>query len=225
MPASMHVIVLGSGRIGSSLAVRLDEDGHSVSIVDRDRESFRRLPDRFTGRAVLGSGYDRDVLEQAGIRDAGAVAAVMYGDNSNIVAARIAKENYEIPRVVARIKDPRRAQIYERLGIPTVPMVTWTMDQVRRRLIDGDTTPDWTDPSATLCLVQRELPASWVGRTLGDLDREGRFRLVALSRAGTAGLATESDVGQEGDLLHLMVHVEAEQELDSLLGVTPSGAS
>ena len=221
----MHVIVLGSGRIGSSLAVRLDEDGHSVSIVDRDRESFRRLPDRFTGRAVLGSGYDRDVLEQAGIRDAGAVAAVMYGDNSNIVAARIAKENYEVPRVVARIKDPRRAEIYQRLGIPTVPMVSWTTDQVRRRLIGGDTTPDWTDPSATLLLVQRDLPASWVGRPLDDLDSEGRFRLVGLSRAGTARLATDSDVGQEGDVLHLMVHVEAERELDTLLGVTPAGES
>ena len=217
----MHVIVLGSGRIGSSLAARLDQDGHSVSIVDRDRESFRRLPDRFTGRAVLGSGYDRDVLEQAGIREAGAVAAVMYGDNSNIVAARIAKENYEVPRVVARIKDPRRAEIYQRLGIPTVPMVTWTTDQVRRRLIDGDNTPDWTDPSATLSLVQRELPTSWVGRSLDDLDVEGRFRVVALSRAGAARLATNSDVGQEGDVLHLMVSVEAERELDTLLGAAP----
>lgn len=219
----MHVIVLGSGRIGSSLAVRLDADGHSVSIVDRDRESFRRLPERFAGRAVLGSGYDRDVLEQAGIREAGAVAAVMYGDNSNIVAARIAKENYEVPRVVARIKDPRRAEIYQRLGIPTVPMVTWTTDQVRRRLIEGDITPDWTDPSGSLSLVQRDLPASWVGRSLDGLNGKGGFRLVALSRAGTARLATDADTGQEGDVLHLIVHVDAERELDALFGVEPAG--
>ncbi|MFP5327581.1 MAG: potassium channel family protein [Acidimicrobiia bacterium] len=217
------MIVLGSGRIGSSLAVRLDEDGHTVSIVDRDRESFRRLPDRFSGRAVLGSGYDRDVLEQAGIREAGGVAAVMYGDNSNIVAARIAKENYEVPRVVARIKDPRRAEIYQRLGIPTVPMVSWTTDQVRRRLIEGDTTPDWTDPSATVSLVQRDLPAAWVGRTLDDFDGQDRFRLVALSRAGSARLATQADVGQEGDVLFLMVHADAERELDALLGVAAAG--
>lgn len=217
----MHVIVLGSGRIGSSLAVRLDEDGHTVSIVDRDRESFRRLPDRFAGRAVLGSGYDRDVLEQAGIGEAEAVAAVMYGDNSNIVAARIAKENYAVPRVVARIKDPRRAEIYQRLGIPTVPMVTWTTDQVRRRLIDGDTTPDWTDPSATLALVQRELPTSWVGRRLAALDVGDRFRLVAVSRGGAARLATGDEVAQEGDVLHLMVQIEAEQALDALLRAGP----
>lgn len=217
----MHVIVLGSGRIGSSLAVRLDEDGHTVAIVDRDRESFRRLPERFTGRAVLGSGYDRDVLEQAGITDAGAVAAVMYGDNSNIVAARIAKETYEIPRVVARIKDPRRAEIYQRLGIPTVAMVSWTTDQVRRRLV-GDTMPDWTDASGTLALVERVLPPSWAGRDLADLDGGQRYRLVALSRGGSAKLPTPGLAGQDGDILHLMVHVDAEAELDALLGPSSS---
>jgi trk system potassium uptake protein TrkA len=211
-----HIIVLGAGRIGSSLAIRLDEDGHSVSIVDRDRESFRRLPERFTGRAVLGSGYDRDVLEQAGIRDADAVAAVMYGDNSNIVAARIAKETYEIRRVVARIKDPRRAEIYQRLGIPTVPMVTWTTDQVRRRLV-GDSTPDWTDASGTLALVERDLPRPWVGRTLDMLQSDDRFRLVAVSRGGVARLTTDGLVAQDGDVLHLLVRASAEAELEALL--------
>ncbi|HEX4979766.1 MAG TPA: TrkA family potassium uptake protein [Acidimicrobiales bacterium] len=219
----MHVIVLGSGRIGSSLALRLDEEGHSVSIVDRDREAFRRLPERFTGRAVLGSGYDRDVLEQAGIHDAGAVAAVMYGDNSNIVAARIAKETYEIPRVVARIKDPRRAEIFQRLGIPTVAMVTWTTDQVRRRLLGGSDTPDWTDASGTLSLVDRELPDRWAGHKLDGLHDGERFRLVAVSRAGTARLATPALIGQEGDVLHLMVHNDAEAELDELLAGVPEG--
>ena len=218
----MHVIVLGAGRIGSSLAVRLDEDGHSVSIVDRDREAFRRLPERFTGRAVLGSGYDRDVLEQAGIREAEAVAAVMYGDNSNIVAARIAKETYEIPRVVARIKDPRRAEIFQRLGIPTVAMVTWTTDQVRRRLVETGPTPDWTDPSGTLSLVDRSLPAAWAGRTLAAIEGD-RFRLVAVSRAGVAQLASPTLVGQEGDVLHLMMHTDAEPELEVLLSAPPEG--
>ena len=219
----MHVIVLGSGRIGTSLAVRLDESGHTVSIVDRDRESFRRLPIRFTGRAVLGNGFDRDVLEQAGIREAAAVAAVMYGDNSNIVAARIAKETYEIPRVVARIKDPRRAEIYQRLGIPTVAMVTWTTDQVMRRLFVNESTTDWTDASGTLSLVERELPDSWAGHKLHALDGDGGFRLVAVSRAGVARLATPTLVGQEGDVLHLMVTSDGETELEALLGAPPEG--
>ena len=218
----MHVIVLGSGRIGSSLAVRLDEDGHSVSIVDRERESFRRLPERFTGRAVLGSGYDREVLEQAGIRKAGAVAAVMYGDNSNIVAARIAKETYEIPRVVARIKDPRRAEIYQRLGIPTVPMVSWTTDQVRRRLLE-ESIADWTDASGSLSLIERQLPDAWAGRTLADIDGGERFRLVAISRGGAARLVTPDLVGQTRDVLHFMVDARAEAELEALLGSRPEG--
>ena len=217
MAPHMHVIVLGSGRIGSSLAVRLDEEGHRVSIVDRDRESFRRLPDRFTGRAVMGNGFDRDVLEQAGIREADSVAAVMYGDNSNIVAARIAKETYEVPRVVARIKDPRRAEIYQRLGIPTVAMVTWTTDQVARRLLSDDAATDWTDASGTLSLVERDLPASWVGKDLAALDTE-RFRLVAVSRAGAAQLAVPGLVGQDGDILHLLVTGGAEEQLAQFLG-------
>jgi trk system potassium uptake protein len=217
MTAHMHVIVLGSGRIGSSLAIRLDEDGHTVSIVDRDREAFRRLPERFTGRAVLGSGYDRDVLEQAGIGEAGAVAAVMYGDNSNIVAARIAKETYEIPRVVARIKDPRRAEIFQRLGIPTVAMVTWTTDQVRRQLL-GNTAAQWTDSSGTVSLVDRPLPDAWDGRTLEALDGGDRFRLVALTRGGTAQIATPGLTGQAGDVLHLMVRSDTEHELETILG-------
>jgi trk system potassium uptake protein TrkA len=219
----MHVIVLGSGRIGAALATRLDQEGHSVSIVDRDRESFRRLPERFTGRAVLGNGFDRDVLEQAGVREADAVAAVMYGDNSNIVSARIAKETYEIPRVVARIKDPRRAEIFQRLGIPTVAMVTWTTDQVRRRLFGEETSVDWTDASGQVLLVERDLPDSWAGRRLDELDRGERFRLVALSRAGSARLVAPGLVGQEGDILHLVVHAGARDELEALLSGTDDG--
>ena len=219
----MHLIVLGSGRIGSALATRLDQEGHSVSIVDRDRESFRRLPERFTGRAVLGNGFDRDVLEQAGIGETSAVAAVMYGDNSNIVAARIAKETYEIPRVVARIKDPRRAEIYQRLGIPTVAMVTWTTDQVMRRLFAEDTAVDWTDASGQVSLMERDLPDSWAGQRLDELDKGDRFRLVAISRAGAARLATPGLVGQEGDVLHLVVHASAAEELTAMLSGAGQG--
>jgi trk system potassium uptake protein TrkA len=213
----MHIIVLGCGRIGSQLATRLDASDHTVAIVDRDRESFRRLPDRFTGRAVLGNVINRSVLEQAGIDTADAVAAVTSGDNSNIVAARIAKENYEIGHVVARIKDPRRAEIYQRLGIPTVATVTWTTDQVLRRLFPDDTVTDWTDPSSTLRLVERDLPAAWAGHRLDGLDGGDRYRLVAVTRAGSARIAVPGLIGQEGDLLHLMVRTDAADELESRL--------
>jgi trk system potassium uptake protein TrkA len=217
----MHIIVLGCGRIGSRLATTLEAEDHTVAIVDRDRDSFRRLPERFTGRAVLGNVIDRHVLEQAGISEARAVAAVTSGDNSNIVAARVARETYEIESVVARIKDPKRAEIYQRLGIPTVATVTWTTDQVKRRLLPTETVTDWTHPSGKLHLVERDLPLAWAGKDLTPLAGVGtaddRYRLVAVTRAGEGKLAAPGMVGQEGDLLHLLVQDDAAPELEVLL--------
>ena len=217
----MHIIVLGCGRIGSRLAITLEAEGHTVAIVDRDREAFRRLPERFTGRAVLGNIINRSVLEQAGITEAGAVAAVTSGDNSNIVAARIARETYEIESVVARIKDPKRAEIYQRLGIPTVATVTWTTDQVMRRLLPTKTVTDWTHPAGNLHFLERDLPAGWAGKKLDTLCGSGqpddRFRLVAVTRAGEGKLATHGMVGQEGDVLHLLVHDDAADWMERVL--------
>lgn len=205
------------------MAVELDAAGHSVAIVDRERDSFRRLPERFAGRAVMGNGFDRAVLEQAGAEQADALAAVMYGDNSNIVAARIARETFEIKSVVARIKDPRRAEIYQRLGIPTVATVTWTTDQVMRRLFRDDTATDWTHSSGTLHMIERDLPDSWAGHKLDPLmTGHERFKFVLVTRAGEARLATPGLVGQEGDLLHVLVHGDAVDTLEATLN---AGAS
>jgi trk system potassium uptake protein TrkA len=217
----MHVIVVGCGRVGSELAIRLDQSGHSVAVIDKTRTAFRRLPDRWSGRAVLGYGYDRDHLEQAGIAEAQAVAAVTSGDNSNILTARIARENYEIPNVVARIYDPRRAVIYQRLGIPTVATVTWTTDQVMRRLFPDTTTRDWTDPSGTVSLIERALPESWAGHKLAGLSQGERFRLVTLTRNGSARLPAPGLVGQEGDVLHLIAEHDAFDELEQRLNEGP----
>src|SRR5438552_2394564 len=197
----MHVIVVGCGRVGSELAAELESQGHTVAIIDKNRNAFRRLPERFTGRAVLGFGFDRDHLVQAGIREADALAAVTSGDNSNILTARIARETYEIANVVARIYDPRRAVIYQRLGIPTVATVAWTTDQVLRRLFPDRWANEWTDATGSVELVERVLPSSWAGRKLSELDEPERFRLVALTRAGQSRLATPEVVGQEGDVL------------------------
>lgn len=213
----MHIIVLGCGRIGSRLATLLDESDHTVAIVDREKESFRRLPERFTGRAVLGNVINRTVLEQAGITEAQAVAAVTSGDNSNIVAARIARETYAIESVVARIKDPRRAEIYQRLGIPTVATVTWTVDQVLRRLHRDQTVTDWTHASGSVHLVERALPSQWAGQPLDQLLAHDRYRLALVTRAGEAKLPGPGLVGQEGDLLHLLVHDDAAEALDVAL--------
>src|SRR5438270_12875771 len=219
----VHVVVVGCGRVGSELAAELEAQGHTVAVIDKDRNAFRRLPERFTGRAVLGFGFDREHLEQAGIREADALAAVTNGDNSNILTARIARETYEVAHVVARIYDPRRAVIYRQLGIATVAAVAWTTDQVLRRLSPEISVSEWTDASGTVSLLERSLPDSWAGRKLSELDEGSRFRLVALTRCGQARLWGPELVGQEGDILHMMVRRDAQDELDARLTAGPEG--
>src|ERR1700732_3963851 len=154
----MHVIVVGCGRVGSELGIRLEREGHSVAIIDKNRRAFRRLPDDWPGRTIVGFGFDRDHLAEAGVAEAGALAAVTSGDNSNILTARIARETFQIPNVVARIYDPRRALIYQRLGIPTVATVTWTTDQVIRRLFPDQSVTEYVDPSGEVSFIERSLP-------------------------------------------------------------------
>ena len=211
----MHVVVVGCGRVGSELAVAAEKGGHSVSVIDKSRNSLQRLPVGFRGNAVLGFGFDRNHLEQAGIREAGALAAVTNGDNSNVLTARIARETYEIPNVVARIYDPRRAVIYQRLGIATVATVAWTTDQVIRRLFPEEAATEWTDATGTVTLVERALPDAWAGRRLGELEDGARFRVLSLTRGGSARLCAPDMVGQEGDIIHLAVRRDA---LDALQG-------
>lgn len=213
----MHVVVVGCGRVGSQLAIALEDGGHSVSVIDKNRNAFRWLPEGFGGKAIHGFGFDRQHLEQAGIREAEAFAAVTNGDNSNILSARIARETYEVPNVVARIYDPKRAAIYQRLGIPTVAAVAWTTDQVLRRIFSERSVSEWSDPSGRVMLLERALPDEWAGRKLGELDEGDRYRLVALSRRGEGRLAIPGLVGQEGDILHLLVRRDAIDELETRL--------
>lgn len=210
----VHVIVVGCGRVGSGLAIGLIEQGHSVSIIDRNAKAFRRLPTEWPGTAIVGSGFDRDDLDRAKAGEAGALAAVTSGDNSNILTARIARETYEIPNVVARIYDPRRAQIYLRLGIPTVATVSWTIDQVQRRLLPASKGVEWTDTTGTLSLVERPLPERWAGKRLSDINAKVDITLVSVTRAGVARLDIDDLVGQDGDVLHLMVTNTALRQLD-----------
>ena len=216
----VHIVIVGCGRVGSGLGVGLTGQGHSVSIIDRNPKAFRRLPAEWPGATVVGSGFDRDDLDRAGAGEATSLAAVTSGDNSNILTARIARETYEIPNVVARIYDPRRAQIYLRLGIPTVATVSWTIDQVRRRLVPGEVESDWTDSTGTLSLVERELPERWAGKRLADVSVPGALSVVAVTRAGVARLDFADLVGQDGDLLHVMVTDKALERLNARLAGT-----
>jgi trk system potassium uptake protein TrkA len=215
---AVHVIVVGCGRVGSELAVNLEEGGHSVAVIDKNRNAFRRLPERWSGRAVLGFGFDRDHLEQAGVKEADALAAVTSGDNTNILTARIARETFQIPHVVARIYDPRRAVIYQKLGIPTVATVTWTTEQVTRRLFPEESHTDWTDAGGQLSLVEHDIPPGWAGRKIAEIDEGQRFRVVSVSRGGSADLVRPDLVGQEGDVLHILSRRDAMEDLDTKLG-------
>ncbi len=221
----MHTIVVGCGRVGAELAITLDLMSHSVAVVDKDSRSFARyLPPSWGGRTVHGFGFDRDHLEEAGAGEAGAVAATTGGDNSNILTARIARETFQIPRVVARIQDPRRAVIYERLGIPTVAEVAFAKDQVMRRLFPDETVHEWTDVSGSLSLVEKALPDAWAGKRLSRLGEPGHFRVVAVTRAGEARMAGPGLLGQEGDILHVMVAKEHLEELEARLDSGAEGA-
>jgi trk system potassium uptake protein TrkA len=219
----MHVVIVGCGRVGSGLAIALDHAGHSVAIIDKQNRAFRRLPDSWGGRRVIGFGFDRDDLDEAGANEASALAAVTSGDNSNILTARIARETYEIPNVVARIYDPRRAEIFQRLGIPTVPSVSWTTDQVLRRLVPDQSSWEWTDSTGTLHLVERVMPPEWAGRRLAEMIPPG-IRIAAVTRTGAPTLMVRDLIGQEGDVLQLLVTNESAPVLRKLFGRGEEGA-
>lgn len=218
----MHVVVVGCGRVGSGLARAVEASGNTVAIVDRQEKAFRRLPDGFTGKRVVGVGFDRDRLEDAGIKEAGALAAVTNGDNSNILVARIAHETYGIEKVVARIYDPRRAAIYERVGIATIATVQWATERVLRRILPDSGEVEWIDPSAKVVLVERVAPASLVGKKLAELEDAVAVRTVAVSRLGISQLPAASLIVQEGDVLYLAVSGDGVDALDAQLAATPS---
>ncbi|OLL12823.1 potassium transporter TrkA [Actinomyces oris] len=218
----MHFVIMGCGRVGASMAVQLDRMGHSVSVIDRSADAFRRLPSDFNGRKVKGVGYDRDALEQAGIDEAYAFVAVSNGDNSNIVAARVARESFGVDNVVARIYDSRRADVYERLGIPTVATVRQTADQMMRRILPGSSARELEDPSGMVALIQPNASPQWVGTTIGVLEDRLRVRVAWISRDATALLPEAATVIQEHDRLHLAVSTDRIGQVRRALSHAPT---
>lgn len=196
---------MGCGRVGASLAVNLEASGHSVAVIDMDPDAFRRLPEDFSGRRITGIGFDRDALRQAGIEDAYAFAAVSSGDNSNIISARVARETFGVKRTVARIYDPRRAEIFQRLGITTVATVRWTTDQFLRRLLPKGTSVDFEDASGAVSVASVDYEASWIGRPLHRFERHTGSRVVYVTRRGTAFVPAADTVLQEGDIVTVAI--------------------
>jgi len=210
----VHVVIMGCGRVGSTLADGLDELGHSVAIIDMEARAFRRLRPDFGGRKVHGMGLHRSVLEESGIRHADAFAAVSSGDNSNIIAARVARETFGIENVVARIYDIRRAEIYQRLGIPTVATVKWTADQMLRRVLKSGAQTLWRDPTGTMQLAEVHVDPSWIGHRVSEVESAGVVRVAFLTRFGEGLLPHADTMLQEGDLLHV---VSADENLETAI--------
>ncbi len=202
---TVHVVIMGCGRVGSTLAHNLESRDHSVSVIDRNPDAFRRLGPSYSGTTVEGYGFDRDVLVEAGIEGAGAFAAVSSGDNSNIISARVAREQFGITNVVARIYDPGRAEVYQRLGIPTVATVTWAADRVLRRLLPEGAEPLWRDPSGSVRVDEIPAPDSWVGSTVLQLQDRTGARVAFMTRLGSGLIPSRDTVVQEGDLLNLFM--------------------
>jgi len=219
----MHVIVVGCGRVGSSVAVTLSSSGHDVIVIDRKPDAFRRLGESFAGKTLIGVGFDRDVLTTAGISPDSAVVAVTSGDNSNILIARVARETFGVGRVVARIYDPRRASIYQRLGISTVATVSWASERVLRYLMESEGTPGWVDPTARFTMVERSVPPAAAGLSVAELESASSGRVALLCRFGDPSIPAPGLLLQEDDQLQVVIPTENSALLDASLN-HPQGA-
>ena len=221
----VHIVIMGCGRVGSRLATKLDDMGRSVTVIDQDPEAFRRLGPTFKGKTIAAIGFDRDALMQAGIEDAAAFAAVSSGDNSNIIAARVARETFGVKTVVARIYDPRRAEIYERLGIPTVATVAWTAGQILRRIDPSGVIEEWRDSTGTLLLAEVAFSPEWIGTAASSVTRGTGARVAFITRYGQAMLTDEGTILQDGDLLHVLCHPEDKATLVAMAEQGPGAQS
>jgi trk system potassium uptake protein TrkA len=218
----VHIVIMGCGRVGSSVAHNLESRGHSVAIIDQNPDAFRRLGPDFVGVTVTGLGFDREVLVEAGIERADAFAAVSSGDNSNIISARLARETFGVQRVVARIYDPKRAEVYERLGIPTVATVRWTADRMVRLLVPEGHVDLWRDPTSTVAIVEVPVHPDWVSRPLRALEEACGARVAYLTRFGVGMLPTTSTVLQDSDHVFMLVTDDMVAKVTTITSSAPA---
>jgi trk system potassium uptake protein TrkA len=220
----VHIVIMGCGRVGSTLAHGLESRGHSVAVIDQNAESFRRLPADFAGLTVKGVGFDRVTLVEAGIERADAFAAVSSGDNSNIIAARVARETFGVDKVVARIYDPKRAEVYERLGIPTVATVRWTADRMLRALDPHGSTEIWRDQTSSVSITEVTVDPEWIGRRLTALEEATGARVAYVMRFGLGTLTTASMALQDGDQVFMLVTDDIAETVAEIAGTAPEGS-
>jgi trk system potassium uptake protein TrkA len=214
----MRVIIMGCGRVGEQVARLMVDEGHDVVVIDYDANALARLGPNFKGRTVRGVGFDRDVLVKAGIEQADAFAAASASDNANIIAARIARNIFRVPRVVARLYDPRRAEIYRRLGLMTISSTDWGAERIRELILHADLDPRMTFGSGEVCLLSIETPLQLIGRNVRDLSVPGEVVVAAVSRQGKAFIPTLGTEFRDGDTIHIIILAEAMDRFKRLLG-------
>ena len=207
----MHIVVMGCGRVGSGLALQLQAQGHTVAVIDQNSAAFRRLGDDFDGTTVAGVGLDHDPLGAAGIAQAGAFAAGSNGDNSNIIAARVARETFNTENVVARIYDAKRAEIYERLGIPTIATVPWTINRLVRQIVGAAMEESWRDPSGAVAALRVQPHEGWVGHTIQEFERAVNGRVAMINRFGKGEVPLATTLLQDGDAMFVFI-ADADRE-------------
>ena len=219
----VHVVIMGCGRVGSSLAHHLERLEQSVAVIDMEATAFRRLGDHFQGRTVRGLGFDRSTLIAAGIEEADAFAAVSSGDNSNIIAARVARETFGVQKVIARIYDSKRAEVYERLGIPTVATVPWTASRLLKSVLGESTAEVWRDPSGAIVMLNVSPHEGWVGHKLSEFETATGSRVGLVTRFGVGELPTVSTLIQAGDTMHVLTTDARTPLLRDVASTAPEG--
>lgn len=219
----MKIIIMGCGRVGEQAARLMAGEGHQVTVIDQDANALDRLGPDFKGNKVQGVGFDRLVLESAGIEQADAFAATSSSDNANIIAARIARNVFHVPHVIARLYDPRRAEIYRRLGLVTISSTTWGAERICELIMHAELDPVFTFGSGEVSLVAVEVPPQLVGRLVRDLAVPGEIMVVNITRQGKALIPLTGTDFREDDLLHLAVTAEAMKRVKSLLGMGEGG--
>jgi trk system potassium uptake protein len=213
----MRVLIMGCGRVGSELSHALLEGGHDVVVIDKNAEAFWRYPPGEGARQLVGVGFDRETLEEAGIKEADAFIAVSSGDNSNIVSARVALEHYHVPKVIARIYDPRRAEIYGRLNIPTVATTTWGIRQIQLMLLHDREEVRESLGGGDILRVRVPVPKHLVGKPANSIDVPAKILVAGVSRGGSGFLPTPDSRLQDGDYLIVMLVKDGLEDLDRLL--------
>lgn len=215
----MKVIIIGIGKMGKGLSINLIKKGHQVTVIDSDQKSLDSLGTDFTGEKILGFGFDRDILLQAKIDRVDAVVSCTTSDEINAVIARIARNIYRVPHVIARLYDPGKAEIYRRLGIQTISTTMWGIERASELLTYNQLDSIYEIGNGTVNLIRIEVPSLLVGYTVKDITVIGEITVTAISRHNKTFIPTMGTIFEAEDVLYITVSISATAKLKSIIGL------